>query len=379
MKNIKLLKLSPIYGNNSGDVAISKCIEYLFSNKKVGVTSEDLLFRVPFSYTPGRGVKNNRIAISTFLQYNFPIFFYVLKKLIFVLSGDRKKLRSKLESYDALIFGGGNIVMTKMGSDYGYRLLSFSKNLNKPIIIFGAGAGPLPYDSKKIINGLAKNCDKLYLRDKVSLEYFPPDFKKAQVVIDPAFVISDIAPPVKKNKGQYLGVNIIYGFLNHDDFVELAHSVAKLARDNLLGIKVICTAYPHDALESLKFKDLVQSIQSGLTVKVINVPGEPTGIADSYADVAYFIGCRMHSLIFALSYGIPSIGFAWDPKVRGMFEMFCRNKDILEEFMVGDPGRISFDVYRSFNINSAVARAKKDVYKAVDEIVMELLNVTKTK
>lgn len=377
MKRLKVLKLSPIYGNNSGDVAISKCIEYLFCKKQVEVTSEDLLFRVPYSYDAIRAPRSNRIAISTFLQYKTPKFFYLLKKLIFVVSRDKEKLRGKLTEFDALIFGGGNIIMNKMGSDYGYRLLSFSKNFSKPIIIFGAGAGPLPYDSNKIVNGLVDRCQKIYLRDKVSLNYFPADVQNARVVIDPAFTISDVAPLPHGNKGEYLGVNVISGFFKNYDLSELATAVVKFANDNMLSIKIICTAYPHDAIESLKLKALIQSIQPELEAEIINVTGDPIKIADAYADLAYFIGCRMHSLIFALSYGIPSIGFEWDPKVNGMFEMFCGDKDILPNFILDNPKHISFDFYRVFDINAAVSRAKKSIYDAVDEIVMELSSSTK--
>ena len=72
---MKVLKVSPIYGNNIGDIMISKAIEYVFKRYEVRVDSIDILLRSPDSFRLKEKKDYFRIKISTFLQLKFPYVF----------------------------------------------------------------------------------------------------------------------------------------------------------------------------------------------------------------------------------------------------------------------------------------------------------------
>ncbi|HDY7637096.1 TPA: polysaccharide pyruvyl transferase family protein [Vibrio vulnificus] len=364
---MKVVKFSPIYGNNIGDIAISKCIEHAFSKYGVTVCSKDLFFREPGSFINKTKSDSLRIKVSTYLQLNFPHFFYILKKIAFRFSNDQNKIRVVSSGFDAVIFGGGNILMSNLGSDYAYRVSSYCKAIDKKTIIFSAGAGPFPFERKKLTHELILNSSFLSVRDKNSLSYFKElGADESNIMIDPAFIISDLYPKEDCNK-KYLGVNIISNYFNDQELELFAISVYKFCIEKDLKLKLINTAYPVDPISADKFRSYILKLNPNMDCIVVNTTLDLSSIECAYRDVQYFLGARMHSLIFALSYGIPAVGIAWDKKVPAMFEQFLGKKH--KDVILGDDLNIGFDVYNQISLEERLDLTKNNIYNNVEKVI----------
>ena len=327
--SLKVVKFSPIYGNNIGDIHISKCIEYGLSQHKISVQSHDILFRNIGSFTQNSGRKKMRHFISLFLQLKTPFIFYLLKKMIFKLSGAKNKFGDLVEDADAVIFGGGNLLMSKMGSDYAYRIAKYSmQNRDVLSIVFSCGAGPFDFDEKSLIRKIWENVDFLSVRDFNSKLYFEKySLKGCHVIPDPAFIISDMVskkqPPAEKS---YIGINIIMDYFSEEELKVFAEEVVKSCWKFGLGVKIINTAFPFDSEFSERFISMLRVVDKDLHIISIDIEENVESLTSAYQNLEYFVGCRMHSLIFALSFSVPCLGFNWDDKVKGMFQVFLDGK-----------------------------------------------------
>ncbi|MCG3864914.1 MULTISPECIES: polysaccharide pyruvyl transferase family protein [unclassified Photobacterium] len=372
---MKIVKYSPIYGNNIGDLMISKCIENLFLRHGIIIESRDFLMRDVNSFEE-RNIKDNlRMSASFFLQNRLPWLFYQIKKTKFELSSSSKKYISSLDGVDGVIFGGGNILMSNKGCDYAYRVVRMLKstpdNISKNLVF--CGAGPFEFEEKKLIKSLIKLSDSIFVRDEVSYEYFDNN-EKVKKIADPVFTLSDIS--VARNKSsKYIGVNIIANYFSQSEILEFAKQLCEISEKLNMPIKIINTAFPQDSIAAVKLKNSVKLINKNILIKIEDAKSSPQELADIYSDVGVFIGCRMHSIIFALTYGIPSIGFMWDDKVSSMFDEFYKDKKIVNKIVLSkNKFKLDNAVLFAMDIDqmSYLNEIKSSIYLGVEKIVCNL-------
>ncbi len=371
---MKAVKFSPIYGNNIGDIAISRSIEYLFSKENIGIKSNDILFREPLSYNKNSLEKGSRIAVSTILQLHFPKFFSILKKIIFYFKRSTLKFSHLIKEADFVIFGGGNLLMSKMGSDYGFRIAKFAQNSPVPVIVFSCGAGPFLVDEKFICKTILDYSSYISVRDELSVSYLNKFSGRVtpQVTIDPAFVISDIYPRKNVGKNKVLGINVISNFFSDNELKEFAQRTFEFALANNLSVRIINTAFPSDDEEARKFVKCLQDISNEqIEIEVTSLTTDLSNLAKCYEDLKIFIGCRMHSLIFALSYNIPSLGFCWDNKVKSMMARFL-GSEFREEFIVTSKSNFTIIYNNLLHVNYPyhLNRAKKIIQNDVRSAIV---------
>ena len=377
---MKAVKFSPINGNNIGDLAISDSICFLFRKHNVEVISYDILFREPRSYQFEKATTLYKNKLSGFLQYKTPKFFSLLKALVFWANRDLQNFKNSIASFDFVIFGGGNLIMSKMGSDYGLRIARFSRSTSKPVVLFAVGVGPFLSAKRKILDSVIATSCYFSVRDSNSAIYFDGyrEDSKPFLSIDPAFVISEIYPAANTGYKSFIGVNIISNYFSDSELQSLAHNIANLAKKKALAVKVVTTAFPADAHEAQKFVDFltVNSSFSGV-VKRFNLNQDLSNLSACYQDIKYFIGCRMHSIVFALSYGIPSLAFNWDPKVKSMLQRFM-GSDFKSDIIIN----VQADLYPLFEqlepinykglLEDAQQNIESDVLSAIDAVTMKL-------
>lgn len=375
---MKAVKFSPILGNNIGDIAISKSIEYLFQTKNIEVTSKDLLFRQPFSYLDNKHKPKNSIrsAVGAYLQLNLPLIFDLLKASIFWMKGEKNKFLSESQGYDFIILGGGNIIMSSMGSEYGRRVSSFLKISKTPIILFSCGVGPFLNYEESICRTVMNKSTYCSVRDDNSLSYFKdiPGFKEQVVrTIDPAFIISKLYPKIIKPLGT-IGVNVISNFFSVDEVNYLAKEIINTASFNNLNIRIIVTAYPSDEKTAKLLKSAIDKSKSEHTkVDIVNLDVTLSNLNDAYSGLKFFVGCRMHSLIFSLSYGVPVYAFKWDEKVESMLRAFYAN-DYCDYFLLKnnydlkDMSKLPSTELVSSHLSEAIDLVESDLEKAISKI-----------
>jgi len=335
MSKIRIVKYSPILGNNVGDIIISKCIEYCFKKNDVEVESQDLLFRKPLSFKSYGAIGGFKISVSPLMQKYIPRIYYMIKLFLFYKHKNNQIISKSSECYDAVILGGGNIIMNNMGCDYSFRVIQILKKFRlsgKKTIIFGAGVGPFVFAEKSNLEKINKYSDVVFVRDRNSANYWKENnLNTPRVIFDPAFVVSDICPSTTDKK-IWIGVNLIGLMSKSKDAPKWIHGLIDLAKRTKLGIKIIVTAYPSDLFLSRELYNEIRD--NGVDVKLECLDYSVGSVMRCFSDLKIFVGCRMHSLIFALSYGVPSIGYSWDDKVNAMFEMVFPGGG--ERFVVDD-------------------------------------------
>lgn len=367
---MKILKLSPIYGNNSGDLVISRCIEYAFSDFDIQIDSLDLMFRAPGSYNPSERSRRVRLRsrVSSIMQLLTPRIFYAIKRTLLFFGKDKRLFGRLAPKYDAVMFGGGNLLMNSMGCDYIDRVAVFSEIAKRPVIIFCVGAGPFLPNSASVKAKVVRNSDIFTVRDRGSLAHFSfSHLSEQNLAPDPAFIVSDIATRDKINE-QYLGVNLISGYVDEPSLPSLAEKISDFARHNKLKIRFINTSFPYDGQVVEEVKRLIEVNSNEIEIEVVNVEGSAASVATAYSNVRFFLGCRMHSLIFALSHGIPSIGFAWDDKVPNMFGMVFPETD-RDKFIYRLGDSLDFNIYKEVQLDFEIERMKSSFKKCVSNVI----------
>lgn len=291
-----------------------------------------------------------RIKVSTLLQLKFPRIFSFLKKIEFSRRGHIERFRQTAKDVDFLIFGGGNLLMSKMGSDYGYRVARVLEAVKMPVAIFECGAGPFLNDKKYICSTIQRLACHLSVRDSFSKEQLAVDGLKNRAVVtsDPAFFVSEVVPQSIESDRNFLGINVIFNFFNEKELDYLADQIVKISRKRNLKVKIINSAFPKDGevADELRHQLLAKGVGQD-EIEVVDLKADLSNLGETYGSLACFAGTRMHSLIFALSYGVPAVGFCWDEKVRGMFRNFY-----------GDEYREALVLEGSYGLDEAVEAAE---------------------
>jgi polysaccharide pyruvyl transferase WcaK-like protein len=371
-----LVKYSTAKGNNVGEIMLADTFEFAFNKFGVSIETRDILFRTVRSFSLSKDRASAKVKYSTSLQQNFPRLFSWLKLLVFFKNDEQAKINNVANNAGILILGGGNILMNKMGSDYGFRVGRFAaafRKKGKKTFVMGSGCGPFEFNEKKLLSKIYNNCESISVRDESSKAYFSKyGFKHVKKVYDPAFIISDIAPKLEGVVKTKFGINLIEFSEGEKITKNWISSLNLFLNNNELQLVFIVSALPGDLI----FTEQVQKqlMNNGIKAEIRVLESNPKSIANSYSDLKYFYGSRMHSLIFAISYEVTSFGYIWDKKVTGMFQMvfgdqgesFCFESLFNEEFFE------KMNTYSNDFPIIPIAQIKSDVYKYVEDVVKEM-------
>lgn len=377
---MKYIKFSPMQGNNVGDVVISKCITHILRELEVDVKSFDLFLRDVDSYSSKQEKSHKQLRlrnkVSFFLQCKYPYIFYNIKKVIFHFGKTKKEYKKLLDNTDVVLIGGGNLLMSKMGCDYAYivnEILKLSKSKKK--LIISCGAGPFDFDERKLVSELHRNSDHVTVRDDVSKSYFSKYNYNVDIIPDPVFMLADLLEnkfvETKRNK---VGINLISNFFTNKQLQTLAIEIVDMAIIQKLDLVIVNTAFPQDKEVAVEFYNYVKQYNDSIYIEIVDIDSSPDSIADVYQHFSFFIGCRMHSIIFSLSLGVPAVGFSWDEKVVGMFQQFF-NRDNVNEYIL-DIEKLDFSKHLNLinetdfksNLLNVKQRVKKGFSNAIKGI-----------
>lgn len=360
----KIIKFSVIAPINTGDVLISKSIELLFDQELKNqfiVKSKDLTFK-------NFDLKHDRKFTQAFLKTKkdtFTSFIYIkIKKLLFYLM-NYVNVYKEIKNSDAVILGGGNILMEIDGNDIFnkcYMISKICKKLKKPFIYYAVGLGPFEFGFKKRLSFILNNSVHFGVRDLGSKSICDKIINgKSTINYDPAFLISDYYP-IKKKKHKYIGINL----MNLSKFIkrsenfsvrEIAKNISKVAEHYKMSIKIVNTSFGEDIVISELLKNELEKINNNNKISICNVFGGHD-LNDIFSDVKFFLACRMHSSIFSQSYNIPTLIFPWHSKVYNAQKIIYGNsfknsliqnpnfdyKEILEKIKLLDEMQLNFNI-----------------------------------
>jgi polysaccharide pyruvyl transferase WcaK-like protein len=372
---MKVAKVSSLSGLNVGDALISRCIEFLLSKHGITVDSFDLELRElqDFStYYESNLNKPRKIgAIKSYLNNNIAFRYFYKKYKARLFSA--KKVSSRLQGYDVVIFGGGNMFFNHAGCPYLDFFDSLSGKITSIIVVYGVGVGPFSFSWKRSLNNISVKAKYINVRDEKSMSFIEDVNPKVRVSVspDPVFILSDVYPLATGVKSCF-SVNVMD---YNDKFYPNVKRNTNLLIDNLvtisrhysLSLKLIVSSYEDVdynkfLLESLKLKGCKASIV---------MLSHKTDFGQVYSDVKFSLCNRMHSSIFSLSYAIPTFVFPWQDKVNGaLHEVFgesISNYQVDENFSVNEVVH-KVNVFDEALLRDRILNVKSDIYKTSQDL-----------
>ena len=206
--------------------------------------------------------------------------------------------------------------------------------LEKPLMLYAVGIGPLQTDEGRFYTrGIIELAHTVSVRDKDSINILHSlgvNTEDIVVTADPAFSLK----PNKKEKGiidratqsgPVLGVALRYWDIDvsPDDWEEQVADAIDSFIDAHNGSVVFIPFQKQDEtlLNDLNASERVLKRMSNHDrVLILEDDYSPAEIAGLIAECDLFLGMRMHSIIFAINSGTPTVGLVYDPKVQSLME-----------------------------------------------------------
>lgn len=306
-----------------------------------------------------------------------------------VLYSFEKETLSAIKSCNLSIAKGGS-VFTDDGSYRGkfalYRMCMFYFLLNKykcPYYILGQSFGPVHGKiCSWLVNKVIEKSEKVYLRERICSEkykniIFPKD--KTGFSNDTAFLLVKQKPvfdcvndlnfnigftvrPVNKDTDLYINTileTIVYFVDTYNAYI---HIFKQVSGDN----------EPDDAMVHSIYAKLLDNYKKNVILYTDNLT--PSQLKYLYGRMKIFIGTRLHSTIFAMGAGIPSICLVYHgTKAQGIYENMGVGELVITD--VNSKNIIEKSEYILANYSVLKNKLESNVNKAVQETVISISEI----
>lgn len=351
MKNV--LIIAARYSNNLGDDVIYDVVSNA-CKKARGIEPIGLSISGKRGYAENISVepsnKDLKTVVKDYLKSTTLFSVYVKEKGAIRLRKNLDELN--WNDFDIIVFAGGQLFM-----DYFVHwiaiIVSYAEKYNKKVIFNCCGMGKLSSSSVKLLSKVLEsdNICNITLRD--GLNQFRTLFENEKVIqtIDPA--INSVSVYGRRKK---ICRRVGFGIISHkmllqnniliaeDEYIMFIKQMIEFLEHNKREIVV----FTNGAIDDYKFAQLaLKSI--GKERLLEKRPIRPGELVDIIASCEHIISFRLHSLILAASYDIPSVGLVWDLKVKSFFETIER-----EEWAILLSDGLSFEKIK-FKIESLLA------------------------
>jgi len=306
---------------------------------------------------------------------------------------DRKnffEIYLSIKHCDLFISGGGGLlqdVTSEKSIRYYLGLVVIAKYLNKKVMIYGQGIGPInKTTNKKLTGAILNRVDAITVRDEKSLK----DLKGLGVVKPPIYLTADPVVTLKTSgdgKGleilKHLGLDVekpIAGFsVRSWKGSEKFNQVIAKTADNFveeLGFQVLFIPFHYG-----EDNNCIMKIRSMMKKSAYTVDQKyPVRVLlDLIGEIDLMVGVRLHSLIFSAIQGVPMVGISYDPKIDGFLSTLDMNAvGRIEEVELSD---LLFEIQKVWVNKDKVSKQLTDRIKDLkdragtnDAVVLELIN-----
>ncbi len=230
-----------------------------------------------------------------------------------------------------LISGGGSLIQDATSSrslKYYSHVIKTAHKQGCKIFVYANGIGPVSGKNVKRAGEVLKLADGITLREKASLselERLGVPCEKAEIVADPAIALKGapkkIIDRVLKKIGisdskKIIGVSVRDWSKKDPAFFQLlADALDIVATRYDMSVLFIPMKTPDDIRASRKVMSFMKS-KSYIAEEALSYD-EVIGLI-SKAHI--LLGMRLHTLIFSVGAGVPTVGIVYDPKITGFLE-----------------------------------------------------------
>ena len=229
---------------------------------------------------------------------------------------------------DLVISGGGGLlqdVTSNRSIPYYLFIVYIAKKLNKKVMFYANGVGPVNRDINKRLTKLVGNMvDLITVRDEKSkreLEALGVTGPSINVTADPAFVLDPIPDEmgfeILKSQGIQLnedkvkiGISLRPWHLNKSREI-IAEACDYFVKNKNADIFFLPMQFPNDYKESMEVIKLMKK-----SAQILKAPLNPKELLWLSGKMDVIFGMRLHALIFGAMMGVPLVGLIYDPKVK---------------------------------------------------------------
>ena len=247
------------------------------------------------------------------------------------------KIRKALKNADMLLSGGGSLMQDRTSTKslfYYLLIIRLAKRYCK-VMLYANGIGPVLRDkNKKRVKKALSDVRLITVRDNASAEELVSMGVPGSIIkttADPTFSLPSapdrdrlLAECGLETDKPIVGVSLRNWPSMPENF---AGSVAKtadyLAKEYNAQILLIPMQYKKDAAICKQVSDLCQT-------RVCIMENDYTAQQQMAIFSAFdmCLGMRLHSLLYAAARGVPSVGIAYDPKIKGCMEYIGQTRFI---------------------------------------------------
>ena len=237
-----------------------------------------------------------------------------------------------LKNTKMLITGGGSLIQdttSDMSLVYYLYVMKKAQKLGKKVYVYANGIGPLSDKNVPTAAEVVKNAHMITLRDEMSLseiERMGITDVPVEITADPALLLKPVSKEsalvlLEKEKQGLSGEKLLCVSVrnwkgNDGDFaLKMAKICDEAYEKHGLTTLFLPMKPQNDTRISLEINERMTHKGHVLTGKY--TVNEILGIVSACKCVA---AMRLHSLIYAVTAGVPSIGLVYDPKVEGFLK-----------------------------------------------------------
>lgn len=334
------------FSPNLGDGLLAECLEHRLVELGADpdTRSIDLAARTGHgSALPGRGA-----LLATLAALPGPVRRMAIRVPLALLGWKswRPHYRAGLDGADAVVIGGGNL-LADLDLNFPTKLslaLEEARRRGLPVAIHACGMsrGWSQAGLRMVGQALARaDLRAVFLRDAASCDAWnellaPWAGMRAEAVRDPGLLASRVFPqPARPPGGRPvagIGVTSAVAIRYHSDrapdedrleqwFLDLAQG--------LIGAGHEVRAFTNGSPEDRACLDRLAPRLAALGVRIL-APDTPAGLCAAIAGLDVLVAFRLHALIAAHSYGVPTVGLRWDPKLDAFMESVGRETFLLD-------------------------------------------------
>lgn len=235
------------------------------------------------------------------------------------------KILSKLKDCDVFVSGGGSLlqdVTSKRSLLYYLALIFLAKVLNRPVMLYAQGVGPISSPFMRWLTGkVLARVEFVTVRDRESLDFLIAlglSPKHIMVTADAVFML----PEATLEDGRILlgrsgltadadVVGVAVRSWNNDKYLGALADALDVLADQGKRICIVPFQYPADVAVSKKLQRALRH-----PARILDRVCSTEELLSVIGNFSLLIGMRLHSLIFASVMKVPFVALEYDPKVE---------------------------------------------------------------
>lgn len=222
----------------------------------------------------------------------------------------------KNNRFDVAVFAGGSIFMDYFAGII-YCIVKRLSFTNTKIVFHACGLSGLSKDSISLINRAlnCRNVCSITVRD--SYEKFSQTFKTKVHAVETYDTALSCSKYLDEANEKYAEFGI--GLIGIPELIKFQKSILQFFLDSSISWKAFTNGSAYDFTFAKKILIELGIPENRIQEYLVDRPLDNVELVKTVTAFDKIVSFRMHSLIVATSYGIPSYGFIWDKKVSEFY------------------------------------------------------------